>query len=92
MQSSTSIDTEDTYPIDDDQTASEAVLDAIAEEAGVDVLDLAVPLYDAVDPDALDAFYRTAAGADGAGPSSVSFSYYGYEVEVSGDGELVLRS
>lgn len=81
------IETTATYQIDGDQTATEAVLDAISEQAGVDVLDLSVPLYDAVDPDALDAFYRA---AEGEGSASVSFSYYGYDVEVSGDGELVL--
>ncbi|WP_436924724.1 HalOD1 output domain-containing protein [Halosimplex amylolyticum] len=79
------IETEATYRIDDDQSATEAVLDAVAERAGVGVLDLSVPLYEAVDPDALNAFYRACEGS-----ASVSFSYYGYDVEVSGSGELVL--
>jgi len=86
MQSS--IGTEFTHRIDGDQSASEAVLEAVAERAGVDVLDLSVPLYDAVDPEALDAFYRT--GGDAATPIRVSFEYCGYEVTVSGDGEVVL--
>ncbi|WP_459193851.1 HalOD1 output domain-containing protein [Halosimplex sp. J119] len=81
------IETRVTYQIDDDQSASEAVIDAIAEQAGVGVLDLSVPLYDAVDPDALDAFYRA---SEGEASASVSFSYYGYDVEVSGNGDLVL--
>ncbi|QLH78540.1 hypothetical protein HZS55_15130 [Halosimplex rubrum] len=85
MQSS--IGTEFTYRIDDDQSASEAVLDAVAERVGVDVLDLSIPLYDAVDPEALDTFYRT---ADGAAPTRVSFAYCGYDVTVSGDGTVVL--
>lgn len=83
-----SVDGETTYWIDDDQTAAEAVLDAIAERAGVDLFDLSVPLYDAVDPDALDAFYRTC--AEGNDAASVTFSYYGYEVRVSGRGDVVV--
>ncbi|QLH83437.1 HalOD1 output domain-containing protein [Halosimplex pelagicum] len=86
MQSS--IGTELTYRIDDDQSASEAVLDAVAERAGVDVLDLSTPLYDAVDPEALDTFYRTS-GDEGT-PTRVSFAYCGYDVTVSGDGTVVL--
>ncbi|WP_436911911.1 HalOD1 output domain-containing protein [Halosimplex marinum] len=83
------IRTESTNRIDDDQTASEAVLDAVAERAGVGVLDISTPLYDAVDPEALDAFYRTSQPSTGA-PTRVSFEYYGYEVTVSADGEIRL--
>ncbi|WP_209452135.1 HalOD1 output domain-containing protein [Halosimplex halophilum] len=84
-----SIGTAFTYRIDDDQTASEAVLDAVAERAGVGVLDISTPLYEAVDPEALDAFYRTSEPSDG-GETRVSFEYYGYGVTVSGDGEVRL--
>ncbi|ELZ23653.1 hypothetical protein C475_15318 [Halosimplex carlsbadense 2-9-1] len=84
----TPIETELTYRIDDDQSASEAVLDAVAERVGVDVLDLSTPLYDAVDPEALDAFYRTS--GDERAATRVSFEYCGYEVTVSGDGTVAL--
>jgi len=85
----TPIETQFTYRIDDDQSASEAVLDAVAERVGVGVLDLSTPLYDAVDPEALNTFYRTTDPSDGA-PARVSFRYYGYEVTVSGDGTVAL--
>ncbi|WP_415381658.1 HalOD1 output domain-containing protein [Halosimplex sp. TS25] len=81
------IGTEATYRIDDDQSATEAVLDAVAERAGVGVLDLSIPLYDAVDPDALNAFYRA---CDDEESATVSFTYYGYDIEVSGSGRVVL--
>ncbi|MFC7195181.1 HalOD1 output domain-containing protein [Halosimplex aquaticum] len=81
------IETEATYEIDDDQSAAEAVLGAVAERAGVGVLDLSVPLYDAVDPDALNSFYRA---CDDGESATVAFSYYGYDVEVSGNGRVLL--
>lgn len=46
------------------------------------------PLYDAVDPDALDAVFRTA-GPDAARTRGrVTFSYFGYEVSVHGEGRI----
>jgi len=86
----TPIGIEATYQIDDDQTATEAVLEAVADQADVDVLDLAIPLYDAVDPDALETFYETAQDSFQTDTTSVSFTYYGYDVQVTGTGEVVL--
>ena len=64
-----------------DSTASEAVLTAIAEREGVDELELREPLYETIDPDALDALFR-----DGRG--RVTFEYLGYLVTVDQDGEV----
>lgn len=86
----TPIGIEATYRIDDDQTATEAVLEAVSDQADTDVLDLAVPLYDAVDPDALESFYAAAADSGQMNSMSVSFTYYGYDVTVTGAGEVTI--
>jgi hypothetical protein len=62
---------------DEDATASEAVLAAVADREGVDPTELP-RLFDAVDADALDAIF-----ADGR-PGRVTFTYAGYEITVSG--------
>lgn len=65
---------------------SEAVIDAVADREGVDPTELTVPLYEAIDPDALDAIVQTGPEAD---PSlRVEFDYYGYAVVVTGDGSV----
>jgi len=86
----TPIGIEAAYQIDDDQTATEAVLEAVADQVDIDVLDLAIPLYDAIDPDALESFYEAAKDSFGTDTTSVSFTYYGYNVQVTGTGDVVL--
>lgn len=69
---------------------SVAVVEAIAELAGVDPTDLSaegVVLYDHVDPDALDALV---AGRDG--DIDLSFSVAGYAVGVDTDAAVVRRT
>lgn len=62
---------------------SEEVIEAVANEEGLDPAELRSPLYDAIDPDALDALFRNSAGA-------VSFEYHGYAVVVTSDGIVQL--
>jgi len=65
-------------------TVTAAVLDAVADRAGADVTDLP-PLYDAVDPDALEALFDpTTAGS--LGVTRLEFVYGGYEVALSATG------
>lgn len=64
---------------------SEAVLQTIADAEGVDPADLEAPLYEALDPDALDALFRTDVG-------SVTFGYHGYTVTVFADGTVDIES
>ena len=66
-----------------DSTASERVLAKVADSTGRDVLDLP-PLYDYVDPDALDAVVATATNG------TVRFAYEGHEVAVESDGTIRL--
>lgn len=75
--------TDDRTHIESDATASEAVVATVADRAGADPIDLP-PLYDAIDPDALDAIFR-----DGR-PGRVSFEYVGYEVTVCGRDQVTV--
>lgn len=68
-------------------TASAAVVRAVAEHEGIDPVAVDPPLYDAVDPDALNALLASSGAANGTG-ISVSFSYAGHEIHVS-DGCVV---
>lgn len=66
---------------------SQAVVEAVARAEDVDPLDLDVPLYEAVDPDALDALFQSGeTGVEG----HVRFRYYGYEVAVGAGGHVSL--
>jgi hypothetical protein len=60
---------------------SQAVVEAVADHRGVAVEELRDPLYDVVDPDALDDLFR-----DGTG--RVAFEYLGYDVTVRHDGTV----
>lgn len=81
-----SVASESLYTADRSEPLSQVVVEAVASAEGVDPLDLEVPLYDAVDPDALDALFRSGATVDGR----VEFEYHGYEVTVTGDGHVTL--
>ncbi|WP_262178580.1 HalOD1 output domain-containing protein [Haloarcula laminariae] len=63
------------------QSASETVIAAVASRAGVDPLELDTPLYDAIEPDELDAIV----GGAGRSTVEVTFRYYGYTVTVDSD-------
>ena len=65
---------------------SQLVVETVAESEGVDPLELEVPLYEAVDPDALDALFRANDGVEGV----IEFTYYGYEVSVTSSGHVSL--
>ncbi|AGB39965.1 HalOD1 output domain-containing protein [Natronococcus occultus] len=65
-----------------------AVVSAVAEAEDADPVALP-PLYEAIDPEALNALLaaepETAVG-------TVAFRYAGYDVEVTGDGDVSVRS
>ncbi|SEQ72374.1 HalOD1 output domain-containing protein [Natrinema salaciae] len=73
-----------------DDRASEAVLNAVAAVSGVEPADLS-PLYDVVEPDALDSFIEHAQRVCDAGSHQVWFTYEGFDVGVRSDGEIRLR-
>jgi len=61
--------------------ASMRVVRRVARETGADTAELP-PLYDSIDPDALDAVVESAA------TTSVTFTYAGYDVTVDADGTV----
>lgn len=58
-----------------ERSLSGAVLAAVAEAEGVDEMELAPPLYEAINPEALDTLFRETSG-------TVEFQYHGYRVTV----------
>lgn len=69
---------------------SERVVEAVAIAEGVDETDLP-PLYDAIDPDALDSlFHPRPTGDDVDAMGAIYFTYNGHEVRVSAAGEVQL--
>lgn len=66
------------------QTVSERVIQTVATASGTDALELP-PLWDAIEPDALDTL--VAGMADG----EVSFAYAGYDVTVTSDETIGLQ-
>lgn len=80
------------YRAGSDQPLSEAVLTAIASESDLDTLELADefgPLYDVIDPSALDSLFRST-GETGQSAGCVTFDYAGYRVTVDQTGRVVL--
>lgn len=65
-----------------DDRVSVAVLEAVAAEEGCEPTDLDVPLYEHVDPEALDALVSSPI------EGHVSFTYHGYRLTVDGEGTV----
>jgi len=64
-----------------DGSVSEAVLTAVADREGVGLDELATPLYDVIDPEALDTLFRNGSGR-------VTFEYMDYVVTVDHRGTV----
>lgn len=74
---------------DQEEPPSLAVVRAIAAIEGTDAMELDVPLYGAVDPDALD---RLLGDPDRNGHGLlVAFALEGYRISVHGDGIITIR-
>ncbi|MFC6720738.1 HalOD1 output domain-containing protein [Halobacteriaceae archaeon SHR40] len=73
-----------------DGSVTNEVVEKVAEAEDVDPLELTPPLYEVIDPDALDQIFAstpTAGGIEG----QMTFFYNGYEVTVSGDGYVSVQ-
>lgn len=66
-----------------DQPVSNAIVDAVAEEASVDPTALP-PLYERIDVDAVESIFDSTPNADRR-TGNVTFPYYGYCVTVTYD-------
>ncbi|MWV63714.1 hypothetical protein GRS48_02585 [Halorubrum sp. JWXQ-INN 858] len=68
------------------RSASQTVIDAVAALEGIPSTELTPPLYDVVDPDALDKVF-----AGKASLGKVVFNYKSYEVRVDADSYVVVK-
>lgn len=78
--------------VDETREPSRAVVEVVADAEGVDPLELP-PLYEAIDPDALDALFRPSACRTDVPPTSgeVRFGYHGHEVHITAAGRVSLE-
>ena len=67
-------------------TPSLRVVEAVARSEGIDPMALEPPLYDTIDPEALDRLFTTT--ADDSSRARVSFRYRGHDVTVRSDGTV----
>ncbi|WP_049889298.1 HalOD1 output domain-containing protein [Natronolimnohabitans innermongolicus] len=79
-----------TFDPDTGEPASVTVVTAVASLSGVGPLELE-PLYEAVDPDALDALVRHTHRVEDTGTHELWFSYEGYDVGVRSDGRVEIH-
>lgn len=78
------------YAIDSDQLPTEAVIQAVADASDrtpMETIEDAPPLYESVDPDALDTLL---ASDRSTGLTSVRFAYDGYVVTVDNTGAVTV--
>jgi len=73
----------------DSGAVSLAVVEALAEARGVSPLELDPPLFDAVDPEALDGLF---AASDAISDGRVVFTVDDHEVTVTADDDVYVRS
>ena len=69
-----------------DDRPSVRVISEVAEREGIDSVDIDTPLYEVIDPDALDSLFASA-GQHTHG-CHVIFTYAGHEVTVRADGTV----
>ncbi|WP_254271644.1 HalOD1 output domain-containing protein [Haloarcula marina] len=69
---------------------SREVVARVADAEGVDPLDLRMPLFEAIDPDALDTVLLAGRDERYSSPVTVEFRYHGYVVTVRSDGRVEL--
>lgn len=67
---------------------TETIIEAIAEASDADPTQLA-PLYESIDPDALDDLFDR--HSDASVPTRVTFRHEGFEVMVEHDGRVEVR-
>jgi hypothetical protein len=65
---------------------STTIVEAVAARRDVQPTHLSDPLYRVIDPDALDSLFNGDSKMDGV----VKFSYCGYDVTVTADGDVTL--
>lgn len=65
------------------------VVEEVADREGTDPVELHPPLHTVIDPEALDALFRSTSSTT-RGNGTVEFQYQGYQIRVDGSGEVQL--
>ncbi len=78
------------FTVRDGEHVSETVIRAVSEQDGVSLTNVE-PLYERIDPDALDDFFDPVCDGRGSTAMSVEFDYAGYTVIVRGSGVVELE-
>ncbi|NEU55879.1 HalOD1 output domain-containing protein [Halorussus sp. MSC15.2] len=73
------------YEVNEDERTSEGVVAAVAAAADADPVQMD-PLAATIDPDALDALFASHHDGTPRNAGRAQFSFFGYEVVVSGEG------
>lgn len=69
-------------------STSEAVVEAVAEAEGISSAKVWPPLYEAIDPDALDELFACRSFRTDRTHGRIVFPYCGYEITVYSDGRV----
>ena len=75
----------------DETAVSQRVITAVATTKETDPVDLD-PLYEAIDPDALDALYEQDGFERAKPPERIEFAYCGCKVAVAWDGSITVSA
>lgn len=75
--------------IQHEHSISEAVVAAVARAEAVDPDELRSPLYDSLDPDALDKLYETASERNTT--LHLNFTFDGYNISIDSEGEITVH-
>nr|WP_227378589.1 HalOD1 output domain-containing protein [Haladaptatus halobius] len=86
-----STDTDTGSPTNAPRSLSERVITAIVDAKGQSPNDLE-PLYNAIDPEALDALFAPQADGTTRARGSVSFQYAGYWITVSSENAVEFKA
>ncbi|WP_440769983.1 HalOD1 output domain-containing protein [Natronorubrum sp. DTA28] len=78
-------------PESTDSTASLSIVERIAALEETDPVTLP-PLYDAIDPEALNSLVDASTARNSRSPATVRFTYCGYDVAVRRDGEITIAA
>jgi hypothetical protein len=71
--------------------STERVLQRVADAEGTEPSELEEPLYEAVDPDALETLFESVEDGPHREEGKVRFPYQGYEVTVHAEGDVSVR-
>ena len=67
------------------------IVETVANAEGIDPVELEPPLYDAVDPNAIDDLFAATTTSNPSRNGRLNFRYRGYDVTVRADGTVSLE-